>query len=69
MLFALFQKFLPEDSATSESAGPSISDEQDDKESDDKDSKKKKNRCAVCRKKVGLTGNFKRNKTGNENWI
>lgn len=50
------QKFLPEDSATSESAGPSISDDMDDKESDDKDSKKKKNRCAVCRKKVGLTG-------------
>lgn len=23
---------------------------------DDKDSKKKKNRCATCRKKVGLTG-------------
>ena len=22
----------------------------------DKDSKKKKNRCAICRKKVGLTG-------------
>lgn len=24
----------------------------------DKESKKKKNRCAVCRKKVGLTGEF-----------
>lgn len=24
----------------------------------DKESKKKKNRCAVCRKKVGLTGEY-----------
>lgn len=49
-------KFLAEDcSTTSENAGPSISDDNDDKEGD-KDSKKKKNRCAVCRKKVGLTG-------------
>jgi len=48
-------KLLAEDSA-SESAGPSsISDDQEDKEGD-KDSKKKKNRCGVCRKKVGLTG-------------
>jgi len=49
------QKFLGEDCSTSENAGPSISDDNDDKEGD-KDSKKKKNRCAVCRKKVGLTG-------------
>lgn len=27
-----------------------------DKDKDDKDAKKKKNRCAMCRKKVGLTG-------------
>jgi len=48
-------KFLGEDCSTSENAGPSISDDNDDKDGD-KDSKKKKNRCAVCRKKVGLTG-------------
>lgn len=36
--------------------GPSVANQEDDKESDDKDSKKKKNRCNVCRKKVGLTG-------------
>lgn len=30
----------------------------DGKESD-KDFKKKKNRCALCRKKVGLTGEYK----------
>lgn len=40
-------------------AGPSTStnNEQDeDKDDGDKDGKKKKNRCATCRKKVGLTG-------------
>ncbi|TMW46604.1 hypothetical protein DOY81_008321 [Sarcophaga bullata] len=40
-------------------AGPSTSTQpaEDDKDKeDDKDSKKKKNRCAECRKKVGLTG-------------
>lgn len=57
LLFHL-QKFLGEDCSTSENAGPSISDDNDDKEGD-KDSKKKKNRCAVCRKKVGLTGKYK----------
>lgn len=48
---------LPESSssAATEMAGTSISDEQDDKDGD-KDSKKKKNRCGICRKKVGLTG-------------
>ncbi|KAK6617544.1 hypothetical protein RUM43_000678 [Polyplax serrata] len=30
--------------------------EEDEQKDGDKDSKKKKNRCAVCRKKVGLTG-------------
>lgn len=52
------QKFLSEETAPSESAGgpSSVGDEQEDKDGDDKDSKKKKNRCAVCRKKVGLTG-------------
>ncbi|KAJ6638794.1 AN1-type zinc finger protein 6 [Pseudolycoriella hygida] len=49
------KKFLGEECSTSENAGPSISDDNDDKDGD-KDSKKKKNRCAVCRKKVGLTG-------------
>lgn len=49
------QKFTPESSGTSEIAGTSISDDQDDKDGD-QDSKKKKNRCGVCRKKVGLTG-------------
>ena len=59
---------LNEDSNTSSndaataSAGPSTSnpatttDGDKDKEQDDKDAKKKKNRCAECRKKVGLTG-------------
>lgn len=56
-----FQKYPTEDSASSDcaasaSAGPSNNDDQDDKDGD-KDAKKKKNRCAVCRKKVGLTGN------------
>ncbi|XP_067617604.1 uncharacterized protein drn isoform X1 [Eurosta solidaginis] len=40
-------------------AGPSTSSEsaEDDKDKEeDKDAKKKKNRCAECRKKVGLTG-------------
>lgn len=52
---------LPEASAsaTSEIAGTSISDEQEDKDGD-KDSKKKKNRCGICRKKVGLTGKLRR---------
>jgi hypothetical protein len=37
--------------------GPSTSTNQEDEDKDgDKDVKKKKNRCAVCRKKVGLTG-------------
>lgn len=51
---------LPEASAsaTSEIAGTSISDEQEDKDGD-KDSKKKKNRCGMCRKKVGLTGKLR----------
>lgn len=54
--FALFsQKLTPESSGTSEIAGTSSSDDQEDKDGD-KDSKKKKNRCGVCRKKVGLTG-------------
>lgn len=50
---------LPEasSSATSEIAGTSISDDQEDKDGD-KDSKKKKNRCGICRKKVGLTGKY-----------
>ena len=30
----------------------------DAQDAQDKDGKKKKNRCATCRKKVGLTGQF-----------
>lgn len=33
-----------------------LDESQDNK--DDKDVKKKKNRCAMCRKKVGLTGDY-----------
>jgi len=47
-----------EDDAASnnaETAGSSDLENSNDKDGD-KDSKKKKNRCAVCRKKVGLTG-------------
>lgn len=56
-IFHLLKQKLPEasSSATSDIAGTSISDEQEDKDGD-KDSKKKKNRCGICRKKVGLTG-------------
>ncbi|XP_060523601.1 AN1-type zinc finger protein 6 [Cylas formicarius] len=46
-----------DDNVTSSEAQTSTSDSvggNDDK--DDKESKKKKNRCATCRKKVGLTG-------------
>ena len=62
--FCELQKINDENSAktsseSSTSAGPSTStqpaDDDKDKE-DDKDAKKKKNRCAECRKKVGLTG-------------
>lgn len=45
---------LSEDIASA-AGSSSVSDDQDDKEAD-KDTKKKKNRCGVCRKKVGLTG-------------
>lgn len=69
MLFSSFfsrliheQKLPDEESSSSTTSstlavGPSTenSQEQDDKDSD-KDPKKKKNRCAMCRKKVGLTG-------------
>lgn len=48
-----------------EAAGSSIAadnsqdlDESQDNK-DDKDVKKKKNRCAMCRKKVGLTGDYR----------
>lgn len=40
-----------------------VDDSFDGKETD-KESKKKKNRCAVCRKKVGLTGKFQYNIIG-----
>ncbi|XP_037909373.1 AN1-type zinc finger protein 5 isoform X2 [Hermetia illucens] len=59
-LHAGMKRKINEESTASENvaatAGPSTStNDQDDKEGD-KDAKKKKNRCAVCRKKVGLTG-------------
>lgn len=66
----LLQKINEENTAKTSSepaatAGPSTSTQpaEDDKDKeDDKDSKKKKNRCAECRKKVGLTGtNFNEN--------
>lgn len=40
---------------TSSASSGDVDDSFDGKETD-KESKKKKNRCAVCRKKVGLTG-------------
>lgn len=47
-------------SATAEGSVSSgdLEDCSDGKETD-KDGKKKKNRCAICRKKVGLTGEHK----------
>lgn len=47
------QKIDDEDASCSGSSNNSA--DGDDKDGD-KDSKKKKNRCATCRKKVGLTG-------------
>ena len=46
--------------ATSSSSLSSSAPEVDSDAADaaDKDGKKKKNRCATCRKKVGLTGNL-----------
>lgn len=41
--------------AEGSSSSGDVDDSFDGKETD-KESKKKKNRCAVCRKKVGLTG-------------
>lgn len=45
-------------SSSSAENNPDLDESQDNK--DDKDPKKKKNRCAMCRKKVGLTGNVNR---------
>ena len=67
MYFVLFLQKINEEQNTAKTssepaaatAGPSTSTQpaEDDKDKeDDKDSKKKKNRCAECRKKVGLTG-------------
>lgn len=49
---------ISNENIASTSAGISAQSAEDeqDKEEDDKDAKKKKNRCAECRKKVGLTG-------------
>lgn len=54
----LLRLFLQKDSEGAEcSTTVSVpSAEEDEQKDGDKDSKKKKNRCAVCRKKVGLTG-------------
>jgi len=48
-------------SAVAEGSSASSGDVDDsfDGKETDKESKKKKNRCAVCRKKVGLTGKYK----------
>lgn len=55
-LYGMFQKVEEEElaGASGGSAGTGSDNDADDKEPG-KD-KKKKNRCAVCRKKVGLTG-------------
>jgi hypothetical protein len=47
-------------SAVAEGSSASSGDVDDsfDGKETDKESKKKKNRCAVCRKKVGLTGKY-----------
>lgn len=63
-LFFCLQKINEESAAKTSTeaaavAGPSTSSQtaEDDKDKEeDKDAKKKKNRCAECRKKVGLTG-------------
>lgn len=46
---------IDEGTSASNSADVSAEEGSNDKDGD-KDSKKKKNRCATCRKKVGLTG-------------
>lgn len=46
---------LEEAAAAGKHADIGLNDASNDKDSD-KDAKKKKNRCATCRKKVGLTG-------------
>ncbi|XP_024081161.1 AN1-type zinc finger protein 6 isoform X1 [Cimex lectularius] len=43
-------------SSIASSDSPDLNKEVDSEGKDDKDKSKKKNRCAVCRKKVGLTG-------------
>lgn len=52
-IFLLCFQDAEEDAGTSLN---STSDADNQEKDDDKDSKKKKNRCATCRKKVGLTG-------------
>ena len=56
-LLVLFKKLPVDDKENA--AGPSASSTSNGQEDKDgeKDAKKTKNRCAVCRKKVGLTGN------------
>uniref|UniRef100_U5EP62 Zinc finger protein n=1 Tax=Corethrella appendiculata TaxID=1370023 RepID=U5EP62_9DIPT len=51
------EKINDDDSGTSSCSGAnSVNNDNDEDKDGDKDGKKKKNRCASCRKKVGLTG-------------
>lgn len=52
--FFLNFQAVDEAATASKPIDSAINDVPNDK--DDKDAKKKKNRCATCRKKVGLTG-------------
>lgn len=52
-----FQKFDEEGGAGTSGTSTGASDTDPDDKDPSKD-KKKKNRCAVCRKKVGLTGKY-----------
>lgn len=58
------------ESASSSSAAADNSQDLDESQDnkDDKDAKKKKNRCATCRKKVGLTGELVQLLNGLCNW-
>lgn len=48
--------FQEEDTATTSTAAERQNNDNSDKESSAKGAKKAKNRCGVCRKKVGITG-------------
>lgn len=60
LIFFLLMQAVEEGTSSSSNAEANLSDlegSSSDKDGD-KDFRKKKNRCAVCRKKVGLTGNY-----------